>query len=159
MRKLINRALDRTVRAAMPLVARLTRPLTIGVRAMVLDAQGRVCLVRHSYVEGWHLPGGAVEPGETLNDALLRELKEETGLAATGKPDLFGAYFNERMGRRDHVMLYVVRSFVETDWRPSPFEIVEYGFHPLDALPEGATGPTRRRLAEVLEGREPDPLW
>ncbi|MDB5642410.1 MAG: mutT [Hyphomicrobiales bacterium] len=154
-----RRALARTVRFALPLVARVTRPLTMGVRAMILDDDKRICLVRHSYVPGWHMPGGAVEPGETLHDALLREVHEETGLAITSPPVLFGVYLNEAMARRDHVALYVVRGFEPTARRPSPLEIVEHGFHPLDALPPETTEPTRRRIAEVLEGRPPAHLW
>jgi len=159
MKRLARRAFQHTARLAAPLVARVTRPLTMGVRAMILDPEGRVCLVRHSYVAGWHMPGGAVEPRETLHQAMLREVHEETGLAVTGRPELFGVYLNEAMARRDHVVLYVVRDFTMTERRPSAFEIVEHGFHPLDALPPGTTGPTQRRLAEVLEGREPDHLW
>jgi 8-oxo-dGTP pyrophosphatase MutT (NUDIX family) len=159
VKALALRALARTARFAQPLVARVTRPLTMGVRAMILDAEGRVFLVRHSYTPGWHMPGGAVEPGETLEDALARETHEETGLAVSGRPELFGVYLNMAMARRDHIALYVVRSFEATDRRPWSWEIVEHGFHPLDALPAGATEPTRRRLAEVLAGRAPDKLW
>jgi 8-oxo-dGTP pyrophosphatase MutT (NUDIX family) len=159
LKELARRALARTARAALPLVARLTRPLTMGVRAMILDGEGRVYLVRHSYVAGWHMPGGAVEPRETLQEALVREVVEETGLAVAPPTKLFAVYLNEAMARRDHIALYIVRAFEATDRRPSPWEIVEHGFHPLDALPEGTTGPTRRRLAEVLEGRAPDHLW
>jgi ADP-ribose pyrophosphatase YjhB (NUDIX family) len=159
MKNLARRAFHRTARLAAPLVARVTRPLTMGVRAMILDSEGRVCLVRHSYVPGWHMPGGAVEPRETLHQALLREVHEETGLEVTGRPELFAVYLNEAMARRDHVALFVVRGFAMTDRRPSAFEIVEHGFHPLDALPAETTGPTRRRLAEVLEGRPPAHLW
>src|SRR5205085_1859217 len=45
---------------------RFARPMTVGVRALVIDGSGCILLVKHSYVSGWHLPGGGVEPGETL---------------------------------------------------------------------------------------------
>lgn len=147
------------VRFAQPLAARLSRPLTMGVRAMVFDPQGRICLIRHAYAPGWHMPGGAVEPGETLADALARELHEETGLQVSEPPALFGVYLNEAMARRDHVALFVVRKYRATDRTPSRLEIAEQGFFALDALPPDVTGPTRRRIAELMQGDEPDPLW
>jgi 8-oxo-dGTP pyrophosphatase MutT (NUDIX family) len=131
----------------------------MGVRAMIFDGEGRVMLVRHSYTPGWHMPGGAIEPRETAHDALVREVHEETGLLIAGRSALFALYLNEAMARRDHIALYVVRDFQPTARRPSPLEIVEYGFHPLDALPEGVTNPTARRLAEVRNAREPDLMW
>lgn len=147
------------VKIVHPWLARLQRPLTMGVRAMIFDEAGRICLIRHGYVAGWHLPGGGVEPRETLLDSLHRETREETGLAILDEPDLFGLYFNPVMGRRDHVALYIVRRTEQTSTRPSSFEIVEQGFFAPDALPEGTTGPTRRRIAEVLERRRPDVRW
>jgi ADP-ribose pyrophosphatase YjhB (NUDIX family) len=54
------------------------------VSAIVTDAAGRVLLVRRSHAPEagrWALPGGKVEPGETLADAVIREVVEETGLA------------------------------------------------------------------------------
>jgi 8-oxo-dGTP pyrophosphatase MutT (NUDIX family) len=155
MKQILQKAISRT----MPYMARLTRPLTMGVRAMVLDGQGQICLLRHSYTAGWHMPGGAIEPGETAGEALMRELWEETGLALEGTPELFALYLNRRWSQRDHVALYLVRDFRQTDHRPSPREILEFGFFPLANLPEGTTAPTRRRIAEVLGAGTPDPHW
>jgi len=46
------------------------RGMTLGIRVAVLDGADKVFLIRHSYVPGWHFPGGGVEPGETIRQAL-----------------------------------------------------------------------------------------
>jgi ADP-ribose pyrophosphatase YjhB (NUDIX family) len=138
----------------------LKRPMTLGVRAMVLnEAEGTVFLVRHTYVPGWYLPGGGVERGETSRQALVKELREEGNIALTGEPALFGLYYNNRSSIRDHVALYIVKQFNQTAPRLPDKEIAECGFFPLDALPEGTTKSTRRRIAELLEGRAADEFW
>jgi 8-oxo-dGTP pyrophosphatase MutT (NUDIX family) len=138
---------------------RLTRSLTMGVKAMVIDGQGRVLLVRHSYQPGWHMPGGGIEKGETAGIALARELEEEAGIALAGPAELYGVYANFAVFPGDHIAFYVVRS-----WRQGPSsvpngEIVESGFFPADALPPETTPGTRRRLAEVLDGAPQSELW
>ncbi|MGL4440527.1 MAG: NUDIX domain-containing protein [Bosea sp. (in: a-proteobacteria)] len=129
----------------------MTRAMTLGVRAVVLDAEERVLLVEHTYVPGWHLPGGGVEIGETLMQALIKELTEEAGVKLTGKADLHGIFHNARVSRRDHVAVYVVRDFA-WDGPPRPNrEINAADFFPLSNLPATTSPATRRRLAEVLD--------
>ena len=128
--------------------------MTLGVRGVVLDGDNRVFLVKHSYVAGWHLPGGGVEVGETFVEALRRELMEEGRIELAGEPVLHGLFFNSHVSRRDHVAVYVVGRFTQ-DRMPEPNrEIIACGFFAADALPAETTEGTRLRIAEVLEGRE-----
>jgi 8-oxo-dGTP pyrophosphatase MutT (NUDIX family) len=48
--------------------------------AVILDAQGRILLQEKNFEPGWFIPGGAIEPGEHPEEALVREVAEETGL-------------------------------------------------------------------------------
>lgn len=137
----------------------LSRGATLGIRALVLDKEGRVFLVRHTYVPGWYLPGGGVEIGQNSRSALEVELAEEGNIVLEGEPVLFGVYHNARTSRRDHVLLYVVREFHQTAPRLPDREIAEAGFFALDALPEGTTPATRRRIDEVLGGVPLTALW
>jgi 8-oxo-dGTP pyrophosphatase MutT (NUDIX family) len=155
----LRRALEPAIRPLVHLYWRFSRGATLGARAMVIDGQGRVFLVKHSYVDGWHLPGGGVETGETLRTALARELAEEGNIVITGVPALHGMFFNSRISRRDHVALYIVREF-RLDGAPVPnHEIVEHGFFALDALPSDTTRATRARIAEVFSGATVSELW
>jgi ADP-ribose pyrophosphatase YjhB (NUDIX family) len=138
---------------------RFARGLTLGVRAVVIDGTGRVFLVKHSYVAGWHLPGGGVEVDETLMTALTRELREEGNIELSEQPDFFAVYFNRRASRRDHVALYVVRAFHQSAPPQPNHEIIAHGFFAIDALPEETTRATRARIAEVVDGRTVAELW
>jgi 8-oxo-dGTP pyrophosphatase MutT (NUDIX family) len=125
----------------------------------VLDGDNRVFLIKHSYVSGWHLPGGGVEVGEAFGDALRRELMEEGRIELLGEPALHGLFHNSHVSRRDHVAVYVVRHFRQ-DRLPEPnCEIVASGFFDAAALPAETTEGTRLRISEVLEGKKPIATW
>ena len=138
---------------------RFARGMTLGVRGLVIDGAGRILLVQHSYVRGWHLPGGGVEPGETMLAALTRELAEEGNIRLTGAPRMHGIFFNRRASRRDHVAVYVVDDFQQDGLFQPNREITFAAFFALDALPNDTTAGTRARIAEVLGGAPVSEHW
>lgn len=134
--------------------------MTLGVRAIVYDEQvGTVFLIRHTYVQGWQLPGGGVETGETLREALAKELNEEGNIQLTGDATLFGVYFNRPMSKRDHVALFICPQYRQVSPKMPDHEIADSGFFALNALPQGTTRATRARLAEVFEQVAPSQDW
>jgi ADP-ribose pyrophosphatase YjhB (NUDIX family) len=131
----------------------LRRPMTLGVRGLVHDrAANSVLLVRHTYVPG-------VETGETMEEALAREMAEEGNIALTASPVLRSMHFNRQASRRDHVGFYLIEGFRQTAPRSADGEIAEAGFFALDALPGGVTPATLRRIAEVFGGAPASPYW
>jgi ADP-ribose pyrophosphatase YjhB (NUDIX family) len=93
-----------------------SEPLVVAAAGvLVWDGQRRVLLQRRSDDQTWCVPGGAVEPGERLEDAARRELREETGLfageltllSARSGPDCFLVYPN---GDQCHVISLTYRA-------------------------------------------------
>jgi ADP-ribose pyrophosphatase YjhB (NUDIX family) len=155
----LRQRLEPMLRKVIHLYFRFARGMTLGVRAVVVDADRRVFLVRHTYVTGWYLPGGGVEVGQTFREALEMELREEGRIALTGEPVLHGVFLNDHVSVRDHVAVYVVNAFTQ-DRMPEPNkEIAETGFFALDALPPDTTEGTRQRLAEIFDGRPVIATW
>jgi 8-oxo-dGTP pyrophosphatase MutT (NUDIX family) len=137
---------------------RLRRGMTLGVRAVIFDDQNRIFLVRHSYAPGWLFPGGGVERGETIYDAVAREVEEEGGIILNGPPVFHGLFSNEENFRGDHVACFVIRHYTRRAWAPG-MEIKEAGFYPLGGLPEGTTGGTLRRIEEIVTRATPSAHW
>ena len=129
-----------------------TRPLTLGVLGIVQDPKGQVLLVRHTYRPGWHLPGGGVQRGESLPEALCRELREEVQVAcAANALELSGIFYHRCFYKHDHYAVFKIRQwqFLRplAAWQAN-LEIAEIGFFPLNALPQELGRETAERLAE-----------
>ncbi len=148
-----------------------TRGVSLGVRVVILNAEGAVYLVRHSYMRGWYLPGGGVERRETALEAAKREVAEEAGIKVTGAVELHGVFLNDGYMVPDHICCYIVR---DGQWayqgRSGPEgassngasgdgEIVEGAFFAIDALPDGTTAATRARILEIIHQNPIDDRW
>src|SRR5512141_3176872 len=120
----------------------VVRPVTLGVRIMMIR-NGEVLLVRHTYLPGWYLPGGAVDRGETLDAAAKREAREETG-AELQNVRLVGAYTNFKEWKSDHNILFLTTDFTLRG-KPDQ-EIAEMRFFPLNSLPPDMFSGHRKRL-------------
>ncbi len=138
--------------------SRATRGKTLGVRGLVVNPDGHVLLIEHTYLEGWWLPGGGVDAGETAHAAVARELREEAGINPLELPRLLSVHSNERFFPGDHVLIFRVDTF-ENVPMTAHAEIKAVRFFPLDDLPENINDGSLRRIQEALMGFPPDPLW
>src|SRR3954463_7115167 len=135
--------------------------LVLSVNVAVADDQGRVLVIRRSDNDNWALPGGAMDTGESIAQAAVRETREETGIdcEVTG---LVGIYTNPQ-----HVILYTSNGEVRQEcsvvftaravsgeptpssesraapWVPGP-ELDGFTMHPS----------MRQRIAHYLDGRD-----
>lgn len=154
----LKRRLYRWLLPAYRFAMRRVRGLTLGVRVMVFDREGRILLIEHTYTPGWHLPGGGVERGEAIEESAVRELEEEAGVRPVGRLQLLSVHDNRATFPGDHVLVYRL-----DDWTPVPptskGEILRREWFDPRALPEGTTAGCRRRVAQALDGTPPDLLW
>lgn len=152
------------IRFLLPIVQRLrrfywwlVRPVTRGVRAIVVNQNGEIFLVTHTYQEGWFLPGGKNGKRESDENALRRELYDELGIQITSTPRRLGEYKNTYEYKKDTVVVFVVNSFSQETRRH--FEVERYDFFKPEMLPKGTSPGTRRRIEEWLGKRQINDQW
>ena len=127
----------------------LTRNLTV-VAAVIRDAEGRVLLAKRPadrHMGGlWEFPGGKVDDGEAPADALVRELREELGVAASiGHPITFAVH--EEPGLRILLLFYAARIL---DGEPKGKEGQAVTWVPIAELASFPTPPADAELVRRL---------
>ena len=127
--------MERIIRNVLHKYFLISRPLTMGVRCVILNDDREVLLVKHTYISGWHLPGGGIDSGESAEDGVVREVEEETGLVLEDKPILLGIFHNKETTNRDHVVLFCSKISESVDLAVNTFEIKSLALFSLEDLP------------------------
>jgi|WetSurMetagenome_2_1015567.scaffolds.fasta_scaffold14342_4 glycerol-1-phosphatase len=132
----------------------------LGVGVIIEDARGWILLEKRSDNGMWGPPGGGIEPGESVAQAAVREVREETGLTVE-VTDLVGVYsepFERIVTYRDngdvrHLVDVVVRGVIRTGTlaRSAESEALAF-FSPMD-LPGEVTPPARQPLEDFIAHR------
>ena len=130
---------------------------TVGARALIINEENKILLVKHTYRKYWYIPGGGVKAGETVLQALARELKEEVGLTIQEEPKMLGVYFNRFQGANDYPVVYIITKF--TLQNTYSFEIEQTQWFPLKNLPLDISPGTLRRVKEYLGENKKMEQW
>jgi len=140
-------------------IIRILGGSTLGARAIVLDNKEQVLLVKHTYREGWHTPGGGVEFNESPWEAIKRELNEEVGLRILDIPNIFHIYRNTWRNGVDYPIFYIIKKFENEPKICDPSEISQVNWFPLNSLPNDVTPRTKILLEEYRGIRKIKDEW
>jgi 8-oxo-dGTP diphosphatase len=129
-----------------PLDAASSPPIfRIGVFALIFDDEGRILMGHRRDVDWWNLPGGGMEAGETVDEALCREVREETGLEVEVER-LVGVYSKPQ---KQEVVLTFRCHPIRGTIQPTE-ETRESRFFPPHALPTNTLPKHRQRIEDAL---------
>ena len=126
----------------------IARPNILGAHAIALTPSNKIVLIWMSYARGWHLPGGGRKSGESAEQNVLRELREEIGMTAHDAPELVIDLEEFHDFRRDRASIYIVRNVA---YRPKRWSIeIEHVIErALDDLPGNLSSRARRWIAQA----------
>ncbi len=128
-----------------------------GARAIVINERGEILLVLHTYIPGWHFPGGGVDKGESPREAIIREVREEAGIIVQEIPSIFDCYYNKIVGVDDIVSLYIIKNFECKSFKSH--EIREAKWFALNQLPMDISNASKRRINEVFYNQKRLEKW
>jgi 8-oxo-dGTP diphosphatase len=133
----------------------LLRHPVVGVAAAARTEDGRWLLIRRRDTGGWALPGGTLEWGETIQQALARELAEEAGVELLGTSELSSVYSNPERDYRFHAVTIVVAATVSEIRHPpkNSLEIAEVRLFERAELPVALSMGMTDMLRAALENR------
>ncbi|MNJ23728.1 NUDIX domain-containing protein [Pseudomonas sp. LF19] len=131
---------------------------SVGVRAAIINKQHQILLIKHTYREGWHMPGGGLAPGETPIQGISREVKEETNLHIESAA-VVSVLLNKWRSQHDYVILFKVIQFTGSPCINDPSEILDIEWFNTNQLPEDITINTRRRIEEIISGEPNNGHW
>jgi 8-oxo-dGTP pyrophosphatase MutT (NUDIX family) len=134
----------------------LLRPVCFGVMGAIMDDQGRVLLVRQTYMPGWRLPGGGVGRGEPPDIAVRRELEEELGLCG-GEVTFLGLYTG-RAGIATHLVSLYRITGAAIAFKPN-LEVREILYADPANPPPGTVPSSLRRLRELCGAAARSQFW
>jgi 8-oxo-dGTP diphosphatase len=127
----------------------------VGIAAAARTEDGRWLLIRRRDTGGWALPGGTLEWGETLSEAVTRELFEEAGVELLGPCELFNVYSRPERDYRFHAVTILVTALVSEPRRApnNPLEIAEVRLFAPSDLPSALSMGMTDMLGDVLGQR------
>ncbi|RTE02654.1 NUDIX hydrolase [Paenibacillus whitsoniae] len=118
-----------------------------GAHAILFNSEDQVLMLKRTYGDkGWGLPGGSVEPGETIHEALYRECREELGIEVQDAV-LTGFYYHSKQNAQVAIFRCSIPEAAEIKLS---FEHSDYQWMPLSELSEVQ----RRRALDALEYKQ-----
>jgi ADP-ribose pyrophosphatase YjhB (NUDIX family) len=128
----------------------------LGATIAILQAN-RVLLTKREDFEVWCLPGGHVDPGESVAQAAVREAREETGLESELQR-LVGVYSRTGSGDDVHGVLFAARP-VGGELAPQAGEVIDIGYFAAEDLPADMFWWHRQQIADALAGVGGSVAW